>query len=110
MNQETDCTLNISLHVPESTMDFCKNLALTLCELETEGRVIPTVSSVCSLHPPNAGKFVIEEGCSIKLFIPKPQDICKVWKTLQKKYNLSCANIKYRNFNGCLESWLDEYS
>ena len=105
-----DCILNISLHpVSLQYYNICEHVASILCKLRLEGCAIPTVSSVNSLHPSTAGEFLIEKGCSNKLFVPKISDIYNVWETLKSEFNLSCAYIKYKDFDGCLEEWMKIY-
>ena len=115
-----DCILNISLHpkyepikgsfiLHRTESIDCEDVASILCRLKLEGCVIPTVSSVNSLHPSTAGEFLVEKGCSIKMFVPKISDIYIVWETLKNEFNLSCAHIKYKDFDGCLEEWMKIY-
>ena len=78
--------------------DDCNSVIGLFRKLKIQTTITPTKSVVKNQY----GDYVSENGCNIIITRGKDSDIEKIWSPLKNNYNLDCAYLKYKTYNGCI--------
>ena len=89
----------VNLYLSSKKINNCYDVAQKIKKMGLESLITENYS-ISNLNQ----KYNIEKGCIIRIFNIQNKEIkYKLWKPLQKEYNLNCANIEIKDkYYGCI--------
>ena len=91
------------LSISSKSIKDCKDVALFFAEM---GIMCSVTENTTVISDNN--KFLVENGCRIKIGSHKPDLINReFWKKIKKKFNLDCAHLHVEGkFKGCIYDYI----